>query len=333
MRAILVDDESLPLTYLKKMLENEMEGVEVVGAYLDPLEACEAVTSLQPDVVFLDIHMPEMNGLEIGERIQENFSDVEIVFITGYDRYAVDAFDLYAIDYVMKPIRLERLKKTVERLNERLLHRKMMRLEIEQERQHISCFNTLKVELPDGTFEVMKWRTAKAQELFAYMLHYRGSFIHRDSLLELLWPDFDVSRREKLLYTTVFHIRQSLEMYGLEGISIKRDDLNDGYTFDIGSVSIDTEEWERDLKQLEPLEYDNMQIYERLVRTYTGDYFGAYDYLWAERERERLRRLWLNHAHRLSTYYIQNEMMPASFKVNQRIQQCFPVNEESHITS
>lgn len=333
MRAVLVDDESLPLTYLKKMLENDMEGVEVVGTYLDPLEAYEAVTSLQPDVVFLDIHMPEINGLEIGERIQENFSDVEIVFITGYDRYAVDAFDLYAIDYVMKPIRLEHLNKTVERLKERLLHRKMMSRGIEQERQRICCFNTLKVELPDGTLEVMKWRTAKAQELFAYMLYYQGRFIHRDTLLELLWSNFDVVRGEKLLYTTVFHIRQSLEKYGLRGISIKRDALNDGYTFDIGSVRIDTEEWETDLKQLHSLEYSNIQAHERVMRTYTGDYFGAYDYSWLEEERERLRRLWLNHARSLHTFYMNHDMQHDAVTVNQRMQQLFPADEETDLTS
>lgn len=111
MRAILIDDEQLPLMYLKKVLENKIDGVEVVGVYQDPIQAYENIKTDSPDVIFIDIHMPEMNGLEMAERIQGAFQNIEIVFVTGDDRHALEAFDLYAFDYIMKPLQIERLKK------------------------------------------------------------------------------------------------------------------------------------------------------------------------------------------------------------------------------
>ncbi|MGR6906763.1 LytR/AlgR family response regulator transcription factor [Lysinibacillus sp. BSL11] len=73
---------------------------------------------LQPNVVFLDIVMPDMDGLALGEKIQEKIPDVEIVFTTGFDQYAIDPFNLHAIDYLLKPLQISRLEKTLERLEQ-----------------------------------------------------------------------------------------------------------------------------------------------------------------------------------------------------------------------
>lgn len=330
MRAVLVDDEHLALRGLKEMLESDIGGIEIVDMCSEPRQVVELMTRHRPDVVFLDIHMPEINGLKLGEELKAAVPGIEIVFVTGYDRYAVKAFELYALDYVMKPIESERLRRTVQRLRDRLHTSQKKKMEIN--RPCILCFNQLRFQLPGKEPQMFKWRTSKAQELFAYLLHHRGRRIERSTLIELLWPDFEMSRAVQQLYATVYQIRQTLKNSGMDSISIQNGDLEVGYRLEIGDVQIDVEEWERQLKQLKALGPDHIDAHEHALKLFEGNYLGDYEYLWAEYERERLRQLWLQHARNLSRFYMDQGRLQAAVQVNQRIQQQLPDEEETYFT-
>ncbi len=112
MRALVVDDERLARNRLKRML-GRIEGVEVVGEAADGKEALELIATLEPEVAFLDIRMPEMDGLELARRLP---AETRVVFTTAYDQYAVDAFEASAVDYLLKPIESERLVAAVGKL-------------------------------------------------------------------------------------------------------------------------------------------------------------------------------------------------------------------------
>jgi two-component system LytT family response regulator len=336
MKAILVDDERLSLRHLKKMLEIDVGGVEVIGMYSNPADVLGAAIELQPDVVFLDIHMPGISGLSLGEQLQLSVPATEIVFVTAYDQYAVRAFELYALDYIMKPVQLERLQQTIQRLRVRVKDSFKLGQEQEKEKEQeqqpplICCFNQIRLQLSGQEPQMIKWRTSKAQELFAYMLHHRDRMIDRDTLIELLWPDFDESRAVKQLYTTIYHIRNTLRNSGMGTISISSGDLENGYRLNLGAARIDTQEWETFVKQLGVVDHHNVVEHEQALELYKGNYFGDYEYLWAEQERERLRRLWLHHANQLSMFYTVQQMPQAAVLVNQRIQMLLPYNEESY---
>lgn len=329
MRALLVDDEQLPLKHLQRLLEKDVDGVKVVGACSNPLEAIDLVISLQPEVVFLDINMPRVSGLEIGERLQGMDHSPEIVFVTGYDKYAVDAFELCALDYIMKPVQLTRLQKTMDRLRERIKTAPGME---EKSLLSIQCFNRILFHEPDQEPQEIKWRTNKARELFAYLLHHRNKMIDKDSLIELLWPEYDGSKGVTQLYTTIYLIRQTLKRYGLQTISINKGNLEGGYKLTIDSTNIDVEDWETRLKQLPPLALASIDEHEQVLALYSGDYFGDYDYLWAEYERERLRRMWLQLAKMMSRFYLEHGRLLESTKVNHRIQELQPLVEDSYMT-
>ena len=111
MRALIADDERLARNRLRRMLESL--GVEIVGDAADGEEALEQVSRRRPDVVFLDIRMPEMDGLEVARRLPE---DIRVVFTTAYDEYAVEAFEAAAVDYLLKPIEHERLAIAVDKV-------------------------------------------------------------------------------------------------------------------------------------------------------------------------------------------------------------------------
>ena len=117
MRVVLVDDERCVLEELAYLLEGR---ADIVGKFNNSLVAVENIAALAPDAVFLDIEMPGLNGLAAAAEILALAPETAIVFITAYDHYAVDAFDLEAIDYLVKPVQPERLAETLTRLQRRL---------------------------------------------------------------------------------------------------------------------------------------------------------------------------------------------------------------------
>jgi two-component system LytT family response regulator len=111
-RAYVVDDETLAVQRLARLLADTGR-VTVVGSSTDPQDALNALRDVDADVVFLDIQMPEINGLELVERLDRN---VPVIFTTAYDRYALEAFAVNSIDYLLKPVESERLGKALDKL-------------------------------------------------------------------------------------------------------------------------------------------------------------------------------------------------------------------------
>lgn len=331
MRAILVDDERLALRQLKQMLERDAGGIEVIATYSNPAKVVAGVLEHRPDVVFLDIHMPGINGINLGRQIQENVPEIEIVFVTAYDQYAVHAFELYALDYIMKPIQTNRLQQTVSRVREKLSLKDTEQIQ-DSNVPVISCFNQIQFKLPGQEVRTGKWRTSKAQELFAYFLYNRERTIQRSALLDLLWPDLEESKAARQLYTTLYQIRQTLKSCRMDMITIHGGVLEAGYRIDIGEARIDVEEWEYAMNQLKPLDIHTVDKYEQVMSLYKGDYLGNYGYIWAEHERERLRLLWLHHMGKLSEFYEQQGMPRKAIQVNHHIQQLLPDQEESYFS-
>lgn len=114
MKVILVDDEKAMHLIMKRMLA-KMAGIEVVGSFADTAAAFAYVLTHEVDLMFVDVSMPRENGLEFAERVRESGRATKIVFITSHKEYALYAFDVYAFDYIVKPVVQERLYRTVER--------------------------------------------------------------------------------------------------------------------------------------------------------------------------------------------------------------------------
>ena len=116
-RALIADDEPHLAGYLRERLAVVWPELDIVGVAGDGPEALRLIDEHDPDVLFLDIRMPGLTGLEVARRAA---AGVHVVFVTAYDEYAVPAFEREAIDYVLKPVSDERLRETVRRLRERI---------------------------------------------------------------------------------------------------------------------------------------------------------------------------------------------------------------------
>lgn len=118
LKAIIVDDEESARNVLSNLLLRFCPQVEVIETCTNVVSAVEKIKQLNPDVVFLDIEMPNYAGYEIVSFFDEvNF---EIVFVTAYDKYAIKAFEISAVDYLLKPIEIDRLKQAVEKLTKQI---------------------------------------------------------------------------------------------------------------------------------------------------------------------------------------------------------------------
>lgn len=117
-RALVVDDEPLARELIREMLENDSE-VEIVGECANGREAVEAIRSSAPDLVFLDIQMPEIGGFEVLESLEPKATPY-VIFVTAYDQYAVRAFEVHALDYLLKPYDRERFDAAWKRAKEQI---------------------------------------------------------------------------------------------------------------------------------------------------------------------------------------------------------------------
>jgi two-component system response regulator LytT len=118
LRALIVDDERLAREELGYLLQR-VDGVSIVGEASNGIEALGLVEDLDPDVVFLDVQMPGMNGFEVARQCFNRGSTAELVFVTAFDQYAIEGFRVNAVDYLLKPVEPARLEQAVQRVRRR----------------------------------------------------------------------------------------------------------------------------------------------------------------------------------------------------------------------
>src|SRR6476620_5902822 len=119
LRTVVVDDEQLARDERCFLLQ-QVGGVDVIGQATNGVEALRVIEEQQPDLVMLDVQMPGLTGFEVARRVVQEGLESQLVFVTAFDQYALDAFEVNAVDYLLKPVEPERLATTVERVRKRL---------------------------------------------------------------------------------------------------------------------------------------------------------------------------------------------------------------------
>ena len=120
MKAVIAEDEALLREDLVAQLRSAWPGLEIAAVCTDGAEALEAIATHHPEVAFLDISMPGLTGLEVASAAAEASPATQVVFVTAYNQYAIDAFDRGAVDYLLKPLQRDRLEATVRRVKQRI---------------------------------------------------------------------------------------------------------------------------------------------------------------------------------------------------------------------
>ncbi|MFT8391425.1 MAG: response regulator [Sporolactobacillus sp.] len=327
MRALVVDDEELACRQLRRMLQ-ETGAFRDVMTYQDAAKALETAKREPFDAAFLDIEMPEINGIDLAEELQTIVPALHIIFTTAYNEYAVKAFEVNAVDYLLKPIMRKRLEKAVDRLLKYWAERQSAD-HPNSGRFGIECFGSLKFyQFINGHKDYcsVKWRTNKARAVYAYLLSHHDRAVSKDVLIEQFWPDFALDKAQTQLYTTIYQIRKMMERLPFNHHIVKSDL---GYVLSIVQTSIDCEKWEADLRRLPDLNDDTYAAHINLLNAYKSHYLAAYDYPWAELERIRLAQLWLVHAYAIIDYLIAASRYMDAIDVCHHIQQIEP--DDDHL--
>ncbi len=263
MKAIIVDDEELARSRLSLLL-TEAGGIILCGSFATAAEGLEYIEKHSVDVVFLDITMPEMDGMEFANILLEQGSSASVVFVTGYGEYALEAFELEASDYLLKPISRERLAKTINRLS------KMKQRDAD--RLYITCFGGFCVTVQEEGGQVIGWRSPKVEELFAYLV-WKGS-VSRDEIADTLWEGFTLDKAMKNLNSTVYYIRKALQQYGLEDCLIT---TRKQISLDSKRVYCDLYEFQ----QMQNSAWKTEKDLERMNELYRGGLFQGKAYEWS----------------------------------------------------
>ena len=153
-RCVIAEDEALLREALVTLLADAWPNLQIVAECEDGAAALEAIVAHQPEIAFLDIRMPGLTGLEVAAAIGEASPSTQIVFVTAYDQYAIDAFDKGAVDYLLKPIAPERLAATVQRVQSRLSHGNP------DAEAFAAMLSQLGARLPAAVTEPLVWITA-----------------------------------------------------------------------------------------------------------------------------------------------------------------------------
>ena len=186
-KIIMVEDEQ-PILDLHKLLL-EKRNFSSYYTFTSPLEAITQILSIKGeyDALILDIEMPKMNGLELAAILVEEGIDVPIIFSTAYAKYAVDAFRVQALDYVLKPM----TPSIVLQVNERLTKYYGRQTQRNTTKLEVSLKGEVGTRIHD---KAIKWRTKVTEELY-YLLVHEGIVVSKYRILDDIWPNIDEKKR------------------------------------------------------------------------------------------------------------------------------------------
>jgi len=270
-----MDDEPLALINMEKKLE-EFDSIEVIKTFTTVKELMAEGPNLSFQVAFLDIEMPGMNGLEVAQLLQEWNPNIYIVFVTAYRDYAIQAFEIHSLDYLLKPISKARLETTINRI-QALFHLEKKSLPVLDQQKSlltIQCFGGFVVSYDEKT---VLWRTVKTKELFAFLFSNLNSLIPRDTIIDALWTETDYKKARVQLHTTVSYLRTTLSTIGYVDVIQY---ANGCYILQLEDFQCDAYDLEQILNEKMESGKLNIEKAEVLVQKYQGEYMATLDYPW-----------------------------------------------------
>ncbi len=323
MKAILVDDEPAMHLILRKMLAKLPE-VRVEAAFTDA-KAAAAFLRENEDIglAFVDISMAGESGLAFAASTNASGSSVQIVFVTSHKEYALEAFELSVLDYLVKPVTQERLQRTVQRaVAATRASRRSGPAAGVTGKTVVTVLGDVVVSNEAGR---VKWISRKCAELFAYLLLHRGRRIPRSRLIADIFGGMNHEQALKYLNTSVYQLRKSLEPLGLREIVRSE---NDGYALELAAdCSVDCEEFEKQAHRLEIITADNAEHAQRIERSYTGELFGDRGYVWAVHETDRYAELYASLAGRLAEAHLSMRNPESALSLLMKLNRLNPLDE------
>jgi len=303
MRVLIVDDEPAMLLAMGRLLSSA-DGVELVGSFRTAQEAVDFVRGGDADVdlAFLDIQIAADDGLELARSLRSIRTDLDIVFTTSHAEYAMEAYDVYPLDYMVKPISRKRLIQTIARAASRRSAASNKDADFIPNRltvRGLGCFEATSKQA--GT---VKWISKKSMELFAYLLVNRGRSAAKIRILEDVFPDMPHKNAEMYLNTAVYQLRKALALHGFKEMIVS---AQEQYRVDLAQADVDFIQFEQDLEELFEINDTNEAAAIELEKRFAGELFEDKAYEWAATERERITIMYDSFTKRLANWLLERK--------------------------
>lgn len=246
MKILCVDDEKLQLTRLAETVKSVLPTAEVIS-YSNPLQALEDNKDNKIDIAFLDIEMPKLNGIQLAKALKNTCPLINIIFVTAYDNYALEAYKIHASGYVSKPVNKDKVQQEIDGLRHpiELPSNKVIQ---------VKCF---------GNFEIfykgkpVRFGYQRSKEVLAYLVDREGASVNVNELNAVLWEE----DHKSYLRNIISDIQKTLKDIGASDVFIKKHN----------ECSIDTTKIDCDAYEYKA---DNPEA----IRAYRGEYMAQYSW-------------------------------------------------------
>lgn len=252
MQIMIVDDERMSMYDIKDTVEAEAPEAKVT-CFDNCTDAIEYVRNNRCDVAFLDIAMPGRNGLELAKDIKEISKNTNIVFVTGYSEYAVDAFSINVSGYILKPARKEDVRNALDNLR--------IPVRYDKKKLRIQCFGNFEAFYDE---KPLNFKRSITKELLAYLVDRRGASANTDEICSVLFDErTNFTSQKHYLRNLIADLRSTLEDCGAKDV----------FVYKRNSFAIDPSKVECDY-------YKYIEGNTAAVNSYAGEYMNQYS--WAE---------------------------------------------------
>lgn len=204
MKIMIVDDEPRACHLLEIFLKKR-DDVDEIVCFQQSEKALSYAENHEVDVAFLDVEMPEMNGLQLAMHLLDLKYIPAVVFVTGYAQYALEAWDTEAVDFIVKPFSLGDIDRAMTKAKRDMAGRSRCRVEIR-------CFPTLRV-MVDG--ETVLFHHKKSEELLAYLVHHRGAWVSAGNAAAALFEDKESDKAKNYFRLVLYRLKQALVAEGI----------------------------------------------------------------------------------------------------------------------
>ncbi len=228
MKVLLVDDEELQLIRITNAAKKALPEDSEFYTYTNPVLAYEENLNNKFDIAFLDIEMPQINGIQLAKKLKKVNPLVNVIFVTAYDEYALEAYRIHASGYITKPVNESKIKDEIAGL----------RYQVSLQHPHkiqCKCFGNFEV-FADG--QPLKFQRSKSKELFAYLVDREGAAININELNAVLWDE----DHKSYLRNLIADIQATLASVNASDVFVKR--YNECYV-DIDKIDCDAYEYKR----------------------------------------------------------------------------------------
>lgn len=319
LNALIVDDEPLALKRLVTLLSENGVEPECCKCFLNWRNAYDYARNHQVDIAFLDISMPEIDGMKLSELLLSLNESIKVVFVTAHDNYAVQAFEAEAFDYLLKPITSERVAKTLAKFNKakgRTVSKPDLTVKL------FGGFNIFR-EGSTSVQDALKLRSPKTEELFALLLCH-GS-IRREEIIDTLWEGLEAAKAWKNLNSTLYYIRKAIGAPERgQWIVADRNEIRINRT----GLNCDLYEFEELIRQIRRQPKDISSLCKEVESIYSGPLLMGKSYEWAAGKIRQLERDYTEVLEMAAEFHLKQHLLQDALHYFSEILNIDPLRED-----